>query len=159
MNHNQQSSDGMHEDEAALSDFLASLMDYTPTVSFSFPRKSAFFFFFFEIPRKTVFRCIWRINLMVFPCLYWISLSDTGRVGGALLSQERVPMSRRSTVGTFCSSFFILFYFFKIESVTCKERNCSLHRKEEIQKQKKKDHLHAIYLGHIGCFVVGKEKA
>jgi hypothetical protein len=75
---------------------------------------------------------------MVFPCLYWISLSDTGRVGGALLSQERVPMSRRSTVGTFCSSFFILFYFFKIESVTCKERNCSLHRKEEIQKQKKK---------------------
>ncbi|XP_062158993.1 transcription initiation factor TFIID subunit 10 [Alnus glutinosa] len=32
MNHNQQSSDGMHEDEAALSDFLASLMDYTPTI-------------------------------------------------------------------------------------------------------------------------------
>ncbi|XP_059454033.1 transcription initiation factor TFIID subunit 10 [Corylus avellana] len=32
MNHNQQSSDGIHEDDAALSDFLASLMDYTPTI-------------------------------------------------------------------------------------------------------------------------------
>ena len=35
MNHNkQQSSDGGHDDDAALSDFLASLMDYTPTVTF-----------------------------------------------------------------------------------------------------------------------------
>ena len=34
MNHNkQQSSDGGHDDDAALSDFLASLMDYTPTVT------------------------------------------------------------------------------------------------------------------------------
>lgn len=32
MNHNQQSSDGVHEDDAAISDFLASLMDYTPTI-------------------------------------------------------------------------------------------------------------------------------
>ncbi|KAB1219891.1 Transcription initiation factor TFIID subunit 10 [Morella rubra] len=32
MNHNQQSGDGMHDDDAALSDFLASLMDYTPTI-------------------------------------------------------------------------------------------------------------------------------
>ncbi|KAE8099903.1 hypothetical protein FH972_017847 [Carpinus fangiana] len=32
MNHNQQSTDGIHEDDAALSEFLASLMDYTPTI-------------------------------------------------------------------------------------------------------------------------------
>ncbi|CAL5434759.1 unnamed protein product [Camellia sinensis] len=32
MNHNQQSSDGRHDDDAVLSDFLASLMDYTPTI-------------------------------------------------------------------------------------------------------------------------------
>uniref|UniRef100_A0A2N9FK38 Transcription initiation factor TFIID subunit 10 n=1 Tax=Fagus sylvatica TaxID=28930 RepID=A0A2N9FK38_FAGSY len=32
MNHKQQSSDGKHDDDAALSDFLASLMDYTPTI-------------------------------------------------------------------------------------------------------------------------------
>jgi len=33
MNHNkQQSSDGGHDDDTALSDFLASLMDYTPTI-------------------------------------------------------------------------------------------------------------------------------
>ncbi|XP_042961083.1 transcription initiation factor TFIID subunit 10 isoform X1 [Carya illinoinensis] len=32
MNHNQQPGDGTHEDDAALSDFLASLMDYTPTI-------------------------------------------------------------------------------------------------------------------------------
>ncbi|KAJ0030051.1 transcription initiation factor TFIID subunit 10 isoform X3 [Pistacia vera] len=33
MNHNhQQSSDGRHDDDAALTDFLASLMDYTPTI-------------------------------------------------------------------------------------------------------------------------------
>ncbi|OMO86166.1 Transcription initiation factor TFIID, 23-30kDa subunit [Corchorus capsularis] len=31
-NHNPQSSDGKHDDDAALSDFLASLMDYTPTI-------------------------------------------------------------------------------------------------------------------------------
>lgn len=32
MNHNQQSNDGKHDDDAALSEFLASLMDYTPTI-------------------------------------------------------------------------------------------------------------------------------
>ncbi|GLT85193.1 hypothetical protein SLE2022_033890 [Rubroshorea leprosula] len=32
MNHGQQSSDGKHDDDAALSDFLTSLMDYTPTI-------------------------------------------------------------------------------------------------------------------------------
>ncbi|XWS26127.1 hypothetical protein CRYUN_Cryun26dG0004200 [Craigia yunnanensis] len=33
MNHNHpQSSDGKHDDDSALSDFLASLMDYTPTI-------------------------------------------------------------------------------------------------------------------------------
>ncbi|KAG5541147.1 hypothetical protein RHGRI_021126 [Rhododendron griersonianum] len=32
MNQNQQSSEGRHDDDAALSDFLASLMDYTPTI-------------------------------------------------------------------------------------------------------------------------------
>ncbi|KAI4306603.1 hypothetical protein L6164_029864 [Bauhinia variegata] len=32
MNHSQQSSEGRHDDDAALSDFLASLMDYTPTI-------------------------------------------------------------------------------------------------------------------------------
>ncbi|KAL5782936.1 hypothetical protein ACOSP7_007965 [Xanthoceras sorbifolium] len=33
MNHNnQQSSDGRHDDDATLTDFLASLMDYTPTI-------------------------------------------------------------------------------------------------------------------------------
>ncbi|XP_057504112.1 transcription initiation factor TFIID subunit 10-like [Actinidia eriantha] len=32
MNHNQQSSEGRHDDDSALSDFLASLMDYTPTI-------------------------------------------------------------------------------------------------------------------------------
>ncbi|CAL5438680.1 unnamed protein product [Camellia sinensis] len=31
-NHNQQSSDGRHDDDTVLSDFLASLMDYTPTI-------------------------------------------------------------------------------------------------------------------------------
>ncbi|KAL7238135.1 hypothetical protein ACSBR2_004269 [Camellia fascicularis] len=32
MNHNQQSSDGRHDDDTVLSDFLASLTDYTPTI-------------------------------------------------------------------------------------------------------------------------------
>ncbi|KAI4328587.1 hypothetical protein L6164_020927 [Bauhinia variegata] len=32
MNHNQPSSEGRHDDDAALSDFLGSLMDYTPTI-------------------------------------------------------------------------------------------------------------------------------
>ncbi|XP_039055085.1 transcription initiation factor TFIID subunit 10-like isoform X2 [Hibiscus syriacus] len=32
MNPNPQSSDGKHDDDSALSDFLASLMDYTPTI-------------------------------------------------------------------------------------------------------------------------------
>ena len=32
-NQQQQASDGRHDDDAALSDFLASLMDYTPTVT------------------------------------------------------------------------------------------------------------------------------
>nr|KJB55158.1 hypothetical protein B456_009G066200 [Gossypium raimondii] len=32
MNHNRQSNDGKHDDDSALSDFLASLMDYTPTI-------------------------------------------------------------------------------------------------------------------------------
>ncbi|MBA0578200.1 hypothetical protein Gohar_014622 [Gossypium harknessii] len=32
MNHNPQSSDGKHDDDSALSDFLASLMDYAPTI-------------------------------------------------------------------------------------------------------------------------------
>ncbi|GMN45602.1 hypothetical protein TIFTF001_014782 [Ficus carica] len=32
MNHNQQSGDGRHDDDTALSEFLASLMDYTPTI-------------------------------------------------------------------------------------------------------------------------------
>ncbi|OMO72260.1 Transcription initiation factor TFIID, 23-30kDa subunit [Corchorus olitorius] len=31
-NHNPQSSDGKHDGDAALSDFLAPLMDYTPTI-------------------------------------------------------------------------------------------------------------------------------
>ncbi|GMI81540.1 TBP-ASSOCIATED FACTOR 10, SALT TOLERANCE DURING GERMINATION 1, TBP-associated factor II 15 [Hibiscus trionum] len=32
MNHKQQSNDGKHDDDSALSDFLASLMDYTPSI-------------------------------------------------------------------------------------------------------------------------------
>ncbi|CAK9148757.1 unnamed protein product [Ilex paraguariensis] len=32
MNHSQQSSEGRHDEDTALSDFLASLMDYTPTI-------------------------------------------------------------------------------------------------------------------------------
>lgn len=32
MNHNQQSGDGRHDDDTVLSDFLASLTDYTPTI-------------------------------------------------------------------------------------------------------------------------------
>ena len=32
-NQQQQASDGRHDNDAALSDFLASLMDYTPTVT------------------------------------------------------------------------------------------------------------------------------
>ncbi|KAD5961772.1 hypothetical protein E3N88_13245 [Mikania micrantha] len=32
MNHNQQSNEVRHDDESALSDFLASLADYTPTI-------------------------------------------------------------------------------------------------------------------------------
>ncbi|XP_059652433.1 transcription initiation factor TFIID subunit 10-like [Cornus florida] len=32
MNHGQQSNDGRHDDDTALSDFLTSLMDYTPTL-------------------------------------------------------------------------------------------------------------------------------
>ena len=53
-NQNQQSSDGRHEDDTALSEFLASLMDYTPTVGplflspFSLIFLSLFFFFFFH---------------------------------------------------------------------------------------------------------------
>ena len=34
MNHGQQSGEAKHEDDAALTEFLASLMDYTPTVNF-----------------------------------------------------------------------------------------------------------------------------
>lgn len=34
MNHNQQSNEAKHDDETALTDFLASLTDYTPTVRF-----------------------------------------------------------------------------------------------------------------------------
>lgn len=34
MNHGQQSGEAKHEDDAALTEFLASLMDYTPTVYF-----------------------------------------------------------------------------------------------------------------------------
>ena len=44
MNHNPQSSEGKHEDDATLSELLASLMDYTPTVSF----------LYYEWPRKIV---------------------------------------------------------------------------------------------------------
>ncbi|KAL7596143.1 hypothetical protein Lser_V15G28506 [Lactuca serriola] len=32
MNHNQQSNEAKHDDETALTDFLASLTDYTPTI-------------------------------------------------------------------------------------------------------------------------------
>ncbi|KAF3446143.1 hypothetical protein FNV43_RR11322 [Rhamnella rubrinervis] len=32
MNHSQQSNEAKHDDDAALSEFLASLMDYTPTI-------------------------------------------------------------------------------------------------------------------------------
>ncbi|KAH7523916.1 transcription initiation factor TFIID subunit 10 [Ziziphus jujuba] len=32
MNHNQQSTEARHDDDPALSEFLASLMDYTPTI-------------------------------------------------------------------------------------------------------------------------------
>ncbi|KAF2587026.1 hypothetical protein F2Q70_00034132 [Brassica cretica] len=32
MNHGQQSGEAKHEDDAALTEFLASLMDYTPTI-------------------------------------------------------------------------------------------------------------------------------
>uniref|UniRef100_A0A803NG80 Transcription initiation factor TFIID subunit 10 n=1 Tax=Cannabis sativa TaxID=3483 RepID=A0A803NG80_CANSA len=32
MNQSQQSSDGRHEDDTSLTEFLASLMDYTPTI-------------------------------------------------------------------------------------------------------------------------------
>ncbi|KAF8389855.1 hypothetical protein HHK36_024372 [Tetracentron sinense] len=32
MNHNHSSGEGRHDDDSALSDFLASLMDYTPTI-------------------------------------------------------------------------------------------------------------------------------
>ncbi|KAA8521452.1 hypothetical protein F0562_012138 [Nyssa sinensis] len=32
MNHGQHSNEGRHDDDTALSDFLASLMDYTPTI-------------------------------------------------------------------------------------------------------------------------------
>lgn len=34
MNHGQQSGEAKHEDDAALTEFLGSLMDYTPTVYF-----------------------------------------------------------------------------------------------------------------------------
>lgn len=34
MNHGQQSGEAKHEDDPALTEFLASLMDYTPTVKF-----------------------------------------------------------------------------------------------------------------------------
>jgi hypothetical protein len=99
-------------------------------------------------------------SLLVYPCLYGISPSDSGRVGGALLSQERVPMSRRSTVGTFCSSFYH-FYFFKIDLETCKERKLQFtSTRGNSNRKKEEDHLHAIFLvlGHLGCFVVGKKK-
>ena len=34
MNHGQQSGEAKHEDDAVLTEFLGSLMDYTPTVKF-----------------------------------------------------------------------------------------------------------------------------
>ena len=62
-NQQQQSSDGRHDDDAAHSDFLASLMDYTPTVtllSLSLSLKFEFIVFYIKI-------------LMG---LYWILLSQ-----------------------------------------------------------------------------------
>ena len=48
MNQNPQSSEGRNDDDSALSDFLASLMDYTPTVTyFPFLPSSSFFLFFY----------------------------------------------------------------------------------------------------------------
>ncbi|GFY96710.1 TBP-associated factor II 15 [Actinidia rufa] len=46
MNHNQQSSEGRHDDDSALSDFLASLMDYKPPL-----------YIFWQIARKSGFQC------------------------------------------------------------------------------------------------------
>jgi len=43
MNQNPQSSEGRPDDDTALSDFLASLMDYTPTVTFIYLCYFAFF--------------------------------------------------------------------------------------------------------------------
>ena len=74
MNHKQQSSDGKHDDDAALSDFLASLMDYTPTVSLL-----CFFFFFFSLEnlKKFTFSC--KIQSKAFSGAYCFVLNFTFR--------------------------------------------------------------------------------
>ena len=61
-NQQQQSSDGRHDDDAALSDFLASLMDYTPTVTLSLSLSLKFEFIVFYIK--------------ILMGLYWILLSQ-----------------------------------------------------------------------------------
>jgi len=80
MNQNPQSSEGRGDDDAALSDFLASLMDYTPTVTFFYLCSSKFPFS--------------QFNHCPFFCL------DTWWIGGALFGQERFSVSWRSIVGS-----------------------------------------------------------
>ena len=57
MNQNPQSSDGRNDDDSALSDFLASLMDYTPTVCNLLSLHLPLFLFYlaFLLPYVTIF--------------------------------------------------------------------------------------------------------
>jgi hypothetical protein len=74
--------DGRHDDEAALTEFLSSLMDYTPTV---WCRCFPLTFF-------TVF-CQW-----FSPDAWFVGAEDSRRAGGALPRPQRVPLSRPSPV-------------------------------------------------------------
>lgn len=106
-NQHQQSNDGRHEDDASLSEFLASLMDYTPTVgppNFSYSKFPSFSS---------------SSSILISLYIYIIDLiSDTWRASGALPSQEWVSMSRRSIVGTslLFLRFSLAFFRFRVSS-------------------------------------------
>lgn len=78
-NQNQQSSEGTHDNDAALAEFLASLMDYTPTV-----------IIFSSIPFPSDSQSNYNYNYDFFSVFFF---SDTRRACGALLSQQRPSMS------------------------------------------------------------------
>lgn len=98
MNHNQQSIEGKHDDDTQLTEFLSSLMDYTPTVlnwqkSFIFFYSSFDLLFIYSLVKLYLLNWQYSIDVVSFP-------ADTWRIGGALHRQERLSMSRCSIVST-----------------------------------------------------------